>query len=346
MYDGEVKGLSVVKPFVGCRSDVPSDATVMRVEHGAPEGLILAEGINPFYADLDAYHMMAGVVDEGVRRIISAGGRLDRIAGLDNFCWPDPVASAANPDGPHKLAQLVRANQALYDVTTAYGVPCISGKDSMKNDSVRGRRRISIPPTVLFSTLGKIDDVRRAVTMPYKREGDAIYVVGWTRAELGASEYHRWLAARQGNPGHAGGEVPRLDTGEAAAIYQAMTQATSDGLVRSSHTPSLGGLAVALALCSIGGDLGAEIDLKPVPRRAPLRDDEILFSESNARFLITCSPQQTARLEARLEGLPAARVGRVCREPRVRVLGQRGRELVNQPIRTLRRAFRETLDGL
>ena len=200
IYDGEVKGLSVIKPFVGVHADMPSDASVMRVEHGSNEGLILAEGINPFYSDLDTYHMMASVIDEAVRRVISVGGRLGQIAGLDNFCWPDPVLSEKTPDGPYKMAQLVRANKALYDVCTAFKVPPISGKDSMKNDSVRGGRKISIPPTVLFSTIAKMDDVRRAVTMNFKKAGDLIYVIGLTKNELGASEYFRMLAEEQGAP--------------------------------------------------------------------------------------------------------------------------------------------------
>jgi len=154
-YDGEVKGLSVIKPFVGVNSDVPSDATVMRVEHGSREGIILAEGINPFYSDLDTYPMMASVIDEAVRRVISVGGRIERIAGLDNFCWPDPVLSEKTPDGPYKMAQLVRANKALYDVSTAYGVPVISGKDSMKNDSVRVGGKFQFPPRFFFPRSGK-----------------------------------------------------------------------------------------------------------------------------------------------------------------------------------------------
>ncbi|HOC19711.1 MAG TPA: hypothetical protein PKK95_15690, partial [Vicinamibacterales bacterium] len=64
--------------------------------------------------------------NEAVRRIISAGGTLSHIAGLDNFCWPDPVRSSITPDGEYKLAQLVRANKALHDVTTAFEVPCVS----------------------------------------------------------------------------------------------------------------------------------------------------------------------------------------------------------------------------
>lgn len=343
-YDAEVKGLSVVKPFVGARADLPADATVMRVEHGRDEGIVLADGINPFFSDLDAYAMAASVVDEAVRRIISAGGSLDRIAGLDNFCWPDPVLSEKTPDGPYKLAQLVRANRALYDVTTAYGVPCISGKDSMKNDSVRGGKKISIPPTLLFSTIGVLDDVRRAVTPDFKQAGDFIYAIGLTRDELGASEYHRWLAARQGRAGACGGTPPALDADLAGRLYRAMGEATRAGRLRSSHTPTLGGLAVALALAAMGGDLGADADLAAAPGARELDDDALLFSESNSRFVVTCAPDRAAELESRFAGLPCARIGTVIAEPRVQLrIG--GRRKADVSVEKIRGAFKETLDG-
>ena len=83
----------------------------------------------------------------------------------------------------------MRANRALYDYTTAYMIPLISGKDSMKNDYIIGDLKISIPPTVLFSMIGRIDDVRKAVTMDAKSAGDLVYVLGETRDELGGSEY-------------------------------------------------------------------------------------------------------------------------------------------------------------
>jgi phosphoribosylformylglycinamidine synthase II len=345
-YDGEVKGLSVLKPFVGVRSDVPSDASIMRVEHGCDEGIILAEGINPFYSDLDTYHMMAGVVDEAVRRVISVGGRLNRIAGLDNFCWPDPVVSEKTPDGLYKMAQLVRANKALYDVATGLKVPLISGKDSMKNDSVRGGRKISIPPTVLFSAIGKMEDVRRAVTMYFKRPGDLIYVVGETKDELGGSEFFRFLAQEQGNPSNYGGNVPVLNIESAARIYEAMSALTSQGLLRSSHTPTLGGLAVAFALAAVGGDLGAEIDLSPLPCGGELDDDRILFSESNSRFVITCAPENETAVESAFRGLPCARVGKVQPVPHLGVLGKSGQRLVDIEVEPLRSAFRSTLYGV
>ncbi len=346
IYDAEVKGLSVVKPFVGVHADVPSDATVFRVEYDGDEGVVLSDGIHPFLSDLDTYPMMAGIIDLAVRRVVSTGGRLDRIAGLDNFCWPDPVLSGKTPDGPYKMAQLVRANKALYDVTTAYNVPCISGKDSMKNDSVRGGRKISIPPTVLFSTIGKIDDVQQAVTMDFKAAGDVVYVLGLTRSELGASAYHRWLACEQGEPAHIGGRPPSLAPDAALALYRAMNAATAAGVLRSSHTPAMGGLAVALALAALGGDLGAEIRLTDVPADEVLTDDELLFSESNSRFVVTCRPERCSELEAVFAGIPHARVGAVTAQPVLRIAGTGKRAAVEADLPSLRRAFKETLHGI
>ena len=111
------------------------------------------------------------------------GGALDRIAILDNYCWPDPVLSEKTPDGEYKMAQF-RDHEALYDLTTLYKTPAISGKDSCKNDSTRGGVKISIPPTLLISSVGQIKDVRNAVTMHFKTEGDLIYVIGRTKDEL------------------------------------------------------------------------------------------------------------------------------------------------------------------
>ena len=189
-YDHEVKGLSVVKPFIGVDCDINNDAGVFMGAPLSKEGVVLASALLPRYSDIDTYHMMAASIDLAVRRTIAAGADFGHIAGLDNFCWPDPVQSEKTPDGEYKLAQLVRANQALYDYTKAYRVPCISGKDSMKNDSTRGGKKISIPPTVLFSTIAKISDVSKAVTPDAKFSGDVVYVVGETKPELGGSEYY------------------------------------------------------------------------------------------------------------------------------------------------------------
>ncbi|MBW1967617.1 MAG: phosphoribosylformylglycinamidine synthase, partial [Deltaproteobacteria bacterium] len=109
-YDHEVQGGSVIKPLTGARDDGPSDAAVLRPDLESLEGLVVAHGICPRYSDIDTFHMVCCAVDEAVRNAISVGGSLDLMAGLDNFCWCDPVQSEKTPDGLYKLAQLVRAN--------------------------------------------------------------------------------------------------------------------------------------------------------------------------------------------------------------------------------------------
>jgi phosphoribosylformylglycinamidine (FGAM) synthase-like enzyme len=241
------------------------------------------------------------------------GGSFDHLAGLDNFCWCDPVKSEKNPDGEFKLAQLVRANKALYDYTKAYGVPCISGKDSMKNDYIIGNRKISIPPTVLFSTIGKIDDVRKAVTMDVKKPDDRVYVLGMTKDELGASEYFASL-------GFIGNDVPRVDAASARRLYIALERAINEGTVASCHDCSDGGLGVALAESAFSGELGMNIELTKVPVENIKRTDTILFSESQSRFVVTVAPDKVARFEAIMKGNVFADVGAVTAQQNFTVM--------------------------
>ena len=248
---------------------------------------------------------------------MAVGGRLDFIAGLDNFCWPDPVEAPGNPDGAYKLAQLVRANEALYDFCTAFDVPLISGKDSMKNDSTRGGRKISIPPAVLFSAVGKIDDVGRALTLEAKAAGDLVYVIGETRRELGGSEYARMRAEGAGRAEAIGTGVPKVDAAEALRVYRGVERVTRAGAARSLHAVGLGGLAVGLSMVALGGGLGLEIDLAKVPQGGDakgglLSEAELLFSQSNGRFIATVAPERADEFEAALAGVAFRRVGKVA----------------------------------
>ena len=292
-YDHEVQGGSVVKPLTGAANDGPSDASVIRPLLDTLEGIVIANGICPRYSDIDAYDMAACAIDEAVRNAVAVGADLDHLAGLDNFCWCDPVASEKTPDGEYKLAQLVRANQAVYDYTTAYGVPCISGKDSMKNDYAIEGTKISIPPTLLFSVIGRMADVRRAVSMDAKRAGDIVYVLGETKNELGASE---WYALH----GCVGDNCPRVDAAAAKWLYAALHRAIAAGLVASCHDCSDGGLGIALAETAFAGGLGMDVDLRQVPRRDLHRDDYLLFSETASRFVVTVSPANRAAFETEL----------------------------------------------
>jgi phosphoribosylformylglycinamidine synthase len=348
-YDHEVKGLSVVKPYVGVGCDVPAEATVFLAGHDSAKGFVLSEGVNPFYSDIDSYAMAAAVVDEAVRRQICAGARLDRIALLDNFCWPDPVESAQTPDGKHKLAQLVRACRGLYDATRAYGAPLISGKDSMKNDVVFGGVKISVPPTLLVSAIGQIDDVRRALTLELLAEGDVVYLLGVTRDETGGSEYFRHLGERDGrrvplgSPGpYVGNAVPRLRWDETLPLYRALRAAIEADLVRSAATPARGGWGLAFARCVMAGMLGVDLDLAACPEIASLPADVALFSESPGRFLVTATVAAAEEFERIMDGLACHRVGSVTGDARLRL--RHGAEgWLDVGVAELKAAYKEAL---
>jgi phosphoribosylformylglycinamidine synthase len=307
-YDHEVQGMSVIKPFVGEKGDGPSDAAVVRPLYDRKEGLVVSHGIVPRYSDIDCYHMTACALDEAVRNAVAVGARPGTLAGLDNFCWPDPVESENTPDGQLKLAHLVRSNQALYDYCVAYGLPLISGKDSMKNDYGRGKDKISVPPTLLFTVIGKIADVEKTITMDAKAAGDILYVLGVTRDEMGASEYYRQL-------GFTGNSVPKVDAIPALALYHRLADAIEQGLVRSAHDCSDGGLFTALAEVCMAGRLGAKVDLSALPGDASHADAGAatlasgikLFSESQSRFVITVKPGHKAAFEDLFRnGIPPA----------------------------------------
>ena len=350
-YDHEVQGGSAVKFLTGRDRDVPNDAAVIRPVLGSAAGLAVAQAMLPSYSVIDTYHMMAAVIDESVRRILSVGGKLEEIGGVDNFCWPsiqyDP---AQNPDGRYKAAQLVRANLALRDLCLAWSIPLLSGKDSMYVDgSLPGdfgeRHKVSGLPTMLFTATGIVDDVLKAQTLEAKCAGDRVYLLGATGDELGGSAYYDLF-------GYTGANVPRvagfsdpesLDPKKSEALldlYRGVEKAVSSGLVASCHGIYRGGLGVHAAMIAIGGRLGVKIDLSKVPVvDEGLREDRLLFSESCGRFLVTVSKEFAEEFEKIFSGLPCGLVGEVTENPELVISGCAGREILRENIATLRRSW-------
>lgn len=314
MYDHEVLAQSVLKQFQGVDQDGPGNAGVIRPVPGLDRGLAISCGICPKYSDIDTYAMMAAAVDEAVRNLICVGAKLGTIAGLDNFCWPDPVQSEKTPDGAYKLGQLVRCCQALYKACVAYGIPLISGKDSMKNDYRIGDTKISIPPTVLFSAVAVLDDVNKVVSMDVKQPGDLVYVLGETRDEMGGSEY---LTLR----GQLGDTAPRVNFKQAYALYERLSAAMEKGLVASCHDCSDGGLGAALAESAFAGGFGMDVDLKPLGVESNI---VALFSESQSRFVVTVSPGNAEAFGQAMAGSACTRIGTVIPEELFKLSGYNG----------------------
>ena len=311
-YDHEVQAHTSIKPLTGKANDGPSDAAVLKPFEDSREGLVVSHGICPRYSAFDTFAMAANAFDEAMRNFVSVGGNPDYAAALDNFCWCDSVESPKNPDGRFKLAQLVRANQALYRLTQAYGVPLISGKDSMYNDYKIGGTKISILPTLLVSFVGKTPDVAKSVSMDAKKNGDLVYVIGVTKKELGGSEYYSLK-------NEEGGVVPSVDENSIAA-YRKLHAAIHSGLVSSCHDCSDGGLGVALAEKCIAGRIGMQIDLSKAPKTSDItRMDELLFSESASRFVVTVDAAKKTEFERAMVGVELGLVEQLvetnCKSP-------------------------------
>jgi len=329
-YDHEVQGGSVLKPLVGAASDGPGDAAIIRPVLDSDRGVIVSSGINPRYGDIDPYWMAASAIDEALRQIIAVGGSLERVALLDNFCW-------GNPERPERLGGLVRAAQACYDMAVVYGTPFISGKDSLYNEYQTEEGSICIPPTLLISALSVMTDVNRAVSMDCKQAGDLMYIVGVTRNELGGSHYYSIH-------GYVGNRVPRVNPGEAKRLMDAIAAATEGGLVKACHDCSEGGIGVAAAEMAFAGNLGIRVDLGQVPLGEPMsRDDFVLFSESNTRFLVEVAPEDKARFEDAMNGVDVAVIGRVTREPHLEVSGLSGGRVIWASLTDLKEAWQRPL---
>jgi len=308
-YDHEVQGGSVIKPLVGLANDGPSDAAVVRPVLTSRRGIVVSCGMNPLYGEFDTYWMAASAIDEALRNCVAVGADPSHIAILDNFCW-------GTTDRPETLGSLVRAALACYDLAVELGTPFISGKDSLNNEfrPLGAKEPISIPPSLLISALGQIDDVRHCVTMDLKRPGNFLYQVGLTKNELGGS--HFALVE-----GLSGGDAPKVDAVIAKKIFAALHQAIYKGLVRSCHDLSEGGLAAAIAEMSFAGGFGAKIDLKslpsPIGRGAGGEGDIIenatilLFSESNTRFVCEVTPENATSFEKAMSGIACAKIGEV-----------------------------------
>ena len=333
-YDHEVQGGSAVKPFVGAANDGPSDAAVLRPVLESNRGVVVACGMNPRYGDFDTYHMAASAIDEAVRNCVAVGADPKRIAILDNFCWGDCERAET-------LGSLVRAALACHDVAIALGTPFISGKDSLNNEfsyvDERGQRQtIAIPPSLLISAIGQIDDVAKCVTMDFKRADNLVYLVGATRDELGGSHFSLVH-------GLTGGRVPTVDPEQAHATFAALHGAMQRGLVRACHDLSEGGLAAAAAEMAFAGGLGAQIDVQAMPTAdAALDSVGRLFSESNTRFLCEVEPQLAGKFEAALSGVTISRLGHVTAGSRLSIRDGE-MQLIDADIFKLKDAWQATL---
>ena len=305
-YDHEVQGSSVLKPLQG-RGRINSDVTVIKPLLNSQRGVVISQGIYPFYSDISAYDMAGACIDTAIRNAVCAGADINKLALLDNFCW-------CSPDDPERLYQLKMANKACFDFAVSFGTPFISGKDSMFNDfkgfdEKRNSIKISIPPTLLISSLGVIDDISKVISPDAKFPGDLIYVLGKTNEELGGSEYFQ-MADTLNKKNCIGNIVPKVNALKNKKLYKAFHKCLTNGLIASAISVGRGGLGVALAKISMGGILGINVSLKKIAGEIN-RNDYVLFSESQGRIIVTINPANKKIFEKTMKGNAFFLIGEV-----------------------------------
>ena len=305
-YDHEVQGGSVIKPLIGPLQIGPSDAAVIRPKLSSQSGIAIACGLAPSIKD--PYDMAIAAIDEAIRNAICVGADFDRIAILDNFCWP-------SVDDELTMGTLVRACEACRDAAPAFGIPFISGKDSLHNqftDKETGRV-IRIPNTLLISAIGVIPDVQRCVTMDLKPPACPVYLIS------------------ADNP---------ADLKSLAATHQAMSKLIAAGHAAAVHDVSDGGWLIAAAEMCIASGRG--LSLHPEQLAA---DDP--FAEYPGRYIVELTAN-AVESNIQLEKLfspfgRVVRLGFVQTRPSLLVMTK---EKIHEeiPITELTAAWRGTLD--
>ena len=341
-FDHEVQGGSVLKPLQGI-GRIQANATVVKPVLSSEKGVAVSQALFPRYGDLDCYWMASTAIETALRNLVAVGTKRSDIVLLDNFCW-------CSSNEPERLHQLKQAVQACYDFSIGFGTPFVSGKDSMFNDfkgfDEKGNPiKISVPPTLLISSFGIVQQAEKCVSLDAKFEGDSVFVLGETKNELGAGEYLSHLGEKNGNKRLVGKNVPKVELKESIAVMNAVEQLVERELVASIQPTGLGGLGIALAKTCIGGKLGCKIDLCRIPHvKEAARNDALLFSESVGRFVITANPQNEKEIETILKGIPFAKIGSIQKE-KFEISGLENKKIVSTSIFDLERAYKKTFEG-
>ena len=305
VYDHEIQGGTVVKPLTGQYMDAPSDACVIKpIGTNGTKGIVISNGINSEFGKVNTYRMAMSVIDEAIRNCVAVGADPDRIALLDNFCW-------GNPNNPETLGSLIEAARGCYDAATFFKTPFISGKDSLNNEYI-GSDGLShsIPPTLLISAIGIIDDVSTAITMDLKHAGNPLYLLGEISPFFGGSHIglicdHDLILENY--------EVPDLPT-HTSDLYKRFYEANKNQWVLSCHDCSEGGLSVAAAEMCVGGRLGLNIEFNYIEPFIPL------FTENNGCLLVEVEKENSFKFEELLGPLPYFKLGVVTDDPTLKVL--------------------------
>ena len=299
-----------------------ADAAVLRIK-GSRRALAMTLDCNSLYTRLDPRTGARIAVAEACRNLACVGARPIGVTNCLNF---------GNPEKPEVMGQFEQAVAGLAEACRTFGIPVTGGNVSFYNDT----EGLSIHPTPVLGVVGIIADVRKAVRPGFRAAGDAVVLVGESLDELGGTEYLKTIH------GLEAGSPPMIDLEQEKRNQEFVLEAIEAGLVRSAHDLSEGGLAVALAECAFHSPrkIGCEVDLA-----GGLREDALLFGESQSRILMTCRPADLSGLlkTAAARGVPAQAIGRTGGA--ALAVRHAGREILRVPVEKAFRAWKDSLPG-
>ncbi|MBI4669428.1 MAG: phosphoribosylformylglycinamidine synthase [Elusimicrobia bacterium] len=319
-YDHEVGGRTVIKPLAGPRGITPSDGVVLKPLYGSNKGAAIGLGWPGALSGLDSRAAALAAFDEAIRNVTVVGGCCEYIAVLDNYC-------AGNTANPKVLSELAGVSEALYEASLAYGVPFISGKDSLNNTAADGR---DIPTVVLVTAVGILKDIRRCISVPVKKPGNLLYLIGAPPKNLTGSQAGLMLNKNSNSP------LILPDLKLTAEIIKRVRGVLDRGLAVSGHDISDGGLFAALAEMLLGTGFGIDAQI------AAFNAHEyavMLFGETAGRFLFEVPAVKTRVFESAIAGIPRAVIGKITDKPQLKI---KFNEHVNLtwPAQAMEKAFR------
>ncbi|MEV7383714.1 phosphoribosylformylglycinamidine synthase subunit PurL [Streptomyces lydicus] len=309
-YDRFVQGNTVLAQ--------PEDSGMVRIDEDSNLGVAVATDGNGRYAKLDPYAGAQLALAEAYRNVAASGAKPLAVSDCLNF---------GSPEDPAVMWQFAEATRGLADACQILGTPVTGGNVSLYNQT----GEVAIHPTPVVAVLGVIDDVNRRTPIAFSEEGQLLYLLGDTRAELGGSAWSQVVHD------HLGGLPPQVDLAREQLLAEVLISASRDGMIDAAHDLSDGGLIQALVESCLRGGKGARLVV-------PDGQDPfvLLFSESAGRAVVAVPRSEELRFTdmCGARGLPATRIG-VVDGAEIDVQGQ-----FSIPLSELKQAHESTIPGL
>jgi phosphoribosylformylglycinamidine synthase subunit PurL len=276
-YDHEVQGHTIIKPLQGgINKETHGDASVLKPLENSYKGLAITADVNPRFMMEDPYRGAQAAIDEVCRNLVAVGSKPDSLLDCLNF---------GNPEKPERMGEFYEALRGMGNIARELSLPFMSGNVSFYNEAVKS----AVPPTPEIMGIGLIEDVRKSITTPFKREEEIIYIIGKkTTEEFGGSEYFHLMKIN-------GGNVPKTDIDLLKKCMDGLLKVMENGLVSACHDVSEGGLAVCISEMAMGNEIGAHINLSKIPGSG--REDVLLFSETVTRWVASVPKKHKKQFE-------------------------------------------------